>query len=158
MCNSFNYFFKVPFYKNIPHPMPKTTWKRSRACTCSSASTRCPQWCEGPTSRWKQLQLMANSLPSVGSERSWSNPYFVLLRTCSTASLLMWAEVNMCVFMLLSQLLLPIGIYSDYFFPSLVHPSRVFGTLFQSADWCFGRFRLHWVSDRGGGLPLTAFH
>lgn len=39
-----------------------------------------------------------------------------------------------------------------------VHPSRVSGALFQSADRCSGRLCLHWVSDWGGGLPLTALH
>lgn len=39
-----------------------------------------------------------------------------------------------------------------------VHPSRVSGALFQSAHWCSSRLHLHWMSDWGGGLPLTALH
>lgn len=49
-------------------------------------------------------------------------------------------------------------IYSDSLFTVSVHPSRVFGALFQSADRCFSSLCLCWLSDWGGCLPLTALY
>lgn len=110
-------FFKEPFFKNKYRLTPETTWRRLKGCTCSSASTRCPQISEGPTRWWRAHQLTASSQLSPALKTSWSSPCFVWLTTCSTQ--LMWVEVNTCVFMC------PMCLYSrhsnkvDFF---LIHP------------------------------------
>lgn len=39
-----------------------------------------------------------------------------------------------------------------------IHPTRVFGALFQSDYRGFSRLHLCQVSERGGGLQVTALH
>jgi len=151
----------VLFLKNKQHPTPKATWKRSRGFTCSSASTRCPHRGETPASPRPRLRLTENSLPSCASETSWSNLCFVWLTTCSTATLLMWVEVNAFVIMCLYIWQWQLVLYSDSPRPPTavsVHASRVSCALLQSADGSSSRLRVHWVYDSGGGLPLTTLH
>lgn len=151
--------FKVPLLKSKRHSMQKTTWKRLRASTCSSASTRCPQKSKRVTTQWRGHQLTANSLLSPASTRSWSSLFFVWLTTYSTATLLMWVEVRLHTSDLTDSLCRNHnGLYSDSPSTVSVHPSRVSGALFQFAHWCPSRLRLHWVSDWGRGLPFTAIY